>query len=103
MTIASDTAAPTAFAAAWRAWHETHEADRASAHGFLAITAQHWLTGEPTAYDGLPGRWSTGVDGPVALLGEGRRCSWTVRRSPAASPSARSPSAADAPPRSGTP
>ncbi len=79
MTIASDTTAPaaavssasTAFAADWQAWHDTHEADRASAHGFLAITAQHWLTAEPTAYDGLPGRWSTGEEGVIADLGPG--------------------------------
>ena len=45
MTIASDTTAP-AFATEWQAWHDAHEADRASAHGFLAITAQHWLTAE---------------------------------------------------------
>jgi uncharacterized protein (DUF1684 family) len=70
MTIASETET-TAFADAWRAWHDAHEADRASAHGFLAITAQHWLTGEPTRYDGLPGRWSTGDAGPVADLDPG--------------------------------
>ena len=78
MTIASDTtnasdtvAAASGFRADWEAWHQAHEADRASAHGFLAITAQHWLTGEPTRYDGLPGVWSTGDEGPVAVLAEG--------------------------------
>jgi uncharacterized protein (DUF1684 family) len=70
MTIASDTTAPT-FAAEWQAWHETHEADRASAHGFLTITAQHWLTAEPTRFEGLPGAWSTGQEGVAVLLDAG--------------------------------
>ncbi|MFP3393596.1 hypothetical protein SB782_33015, partial [Brevibacillus sp. SIMBA_076] len=38
---------------------------------FLAITAQHWLTAEPTRYDGMPGLWSTGEEGPVADLADG--------------------------------
>lgn len=74
MTIASGTTAAdasTAFLDAWQAWHDAHEADRASAHGFLAITAQHWLTADPTRYDGLPGLWWTGDDGPAVQLGDG--------------------------------
>ncbi|MGN7799511.1 DUF1684 domain-containing protein [Leifsonia sp. 22587] len=70
MTIASDITT-TGFEDAWRAWHAEHEAERASAHGFLAITALHWLTAEPTRYDGLPGAWSTSADGPVVLLSDG--------------------------------
>lgn len=70
MTIAPER--PTSdFETAWRSWHEAHEVDRASAHGFLAITALHWLTAEPAAFDGLPGRWSTSQEGPVVLLGDG--------------------------------
>jgi len=70
MTIAAETTT-TAFESAWSAWHQAHEADRASAHGFLAITALHWLTAEPTVYDGLPGRWWSSEDGPVVELGDG--------------------------------
>ncbi|MEY9954225.1 DUF1684 domain-containing protein [Leifsonia sp. EB34] len=70
MTIASETTT-TAFASEWRVWHQAHEADRASAHGFLAVTALHWLTAEPTAYDGLPGLWWTSENGPVVELRDG--------------------------------
>ncbi|MGI9823734.1 DUF1684 domain-containing protein [Agromyces sp. Marseille-Q5079] len=60
-----------AFAREWEEWHRAHEAARASAHGFLAVTGLHWLGAEPQRLDGAPGRWSTGDAGPVVELDEG--------------------------------
>ena len=62
---------PTTFAADWAAWHDRHEQARAGAHGFLAITGLHWLTGEPERFPDAPGEWSTGPDGVVVRLADG--------------------------------
>lgn len=55
----------------WEEWHRDHEARRAAPHGFLAVSALHWLTSEPAAFDGIPGAWSTGPEGPVVELSAG--------------------------------
>lgn len=60
-----------AFARDWADWHAQHEADRASKHGFLAVTGIAWLSAEPQRIDGVPGEWSTGESGPVVSLGDG--------------------------------
>ena len=56
------------FARAWADWHRKHEARLADPHGFLAVTALHWLTGAPQRFDGEPGAWSTGPDGVEVVL-----------------------------------
>ena len=61
----------TVFAAQWADWHRDHEARRADPHGFLAVTALHWLTGEPQRFEGVPGVWSTGERGVVVVLEPG--------------------------------
>ena len=55
----------------WEDWHRAHEARRADPHGFLAVTGLHWLTPHPSAFDGIPGVWSTGPEGPVVDLADG--------------------------------
>ncbi|SIS22656.1 DUF1684 domain-containing protein [Williamsia sterculiae] len=55
----------------WEQWHRDHETRRAEPHGFLAVTHLHWLTDAPQRYTGIPGVWSTGPDGPVAVLDDG--------------------------------
>lgn len=70
MSIASETDT-TAFAAAWSDWHDAHEAARADAHGFLAITSLRWLTSAPERFDDVPGAWSTGAEGPIVVLDAG--------------------------------
>jgi uncharacterized protein len=67
------TETPADFADAWRAWHTHHEEQRASEHGFLAITSIRWLGAEPERFDDVPGAWSTGADGIVVELAEGER------------------------------
>jgi uncharacterized protein (DUF1684 family) len=61
--------APEEFVREWRDWHERHETVRADRHGFLAVTALHWLTDEPRRFDDAPGEWSTGPEGVVVTLG----------------------------------
>jgi len=41
----------------WQAWHDAREARLRSPRGWLAITAMHWLTGEPQRFDDVPGEW----------------------------------------------
>jgi uncharacterized protein len=59
------------FTASWVQWHRAHETALADPHGFLAVTALHWLTSEPQRFDDAPGRWSTGPAGVVVELADG--------------------------------
>ncbi|WP_019629791.1 DUF1684 domain-containing protein [Actinomadura atramentaria] len=67
--------APTAETAeprrAWEAWRDAHHARIADPHGFLAVTALHWLSEEPQRLSGAPGVWSTGPDGVTVALDDG--------------------------------
>ncbi|GAA1495263.1 DUF1684 domain-containing protein [Paeniglutamicibacter kerguelensis] len=56
ITAAEETDAA-GFAAEWQAWHQQRLQVLASPHGFLAVTDLHWLTHEPTRFDGIPGQW----------------------------------------------
>ena len=56
------------FGREWEEWHRAHEEHRADPHGFLAVTGLYWLQATPAAIPGLPGRWSTGPEGPVVDL-----------------------------------
>jgi hypothetical protein len=60
----------TAFINDWHEWHRQHEEQLAAPHGFLAITALHWLEADPTRFDNLPGVWSTGQDGVRVRLAD---------------------------------
>ena len=60
-----------AFRTDWATWHDAHERDRASEHGFLAISSIRWLTPTPERFDDAPGTWSTSDDGPVLVLDDG--------------------------------
>jgi uncharacterized protein (DUF1684 family) len=51
--------------AAWDLWHAEREEELRTPHGWLSLTALHWLTPEPAEIDGLPGRWSATPDGVV--------------------------------------
>ena len=64
-----------AFGSDWEAWHAAHETQRASEHGFLAITGLHFLTAEPQRFEDAPGAWSATADGPVVELAEGEELS----------------------------
>ncbi len=49
----------------WEAWHAEREEELRAPHGWLSLTALVWLGPEPSAVDGLPGRWSATPDGVV--------------------------------------
>ncbi|MEU0511917.1 DUF1684 domain-containing protein [Amycolatopsis sp. NPDC006125] len=54
------------FEQAWRSWHAERERALAEPHGWLSITARHWLTPEPQRFDGIPGTWR--LDGDEAAV-----------------------------------
>ncbi|MBC8091751.1 MAG: DUF1684 domain-containing protein [Pseudonocardia sp.] len=49
----------------WDAWHADREELLRAPHGWLSLTALHWLTSDAVEIDGLPGRWSATDDGVV--------------------------------------
>ncbi|MGY2702500.1 DUF1684 domain-containing protein [Nocardioides sp. HB32] len=61
------------FLAEWQTWRTAREARLRDPHGWLAITAIHWLTAEPQRFDDLPGEWRSEQDGPVVTLDDGER------------------------------
>jgi uncharacterized protein (DUF1684 family) len=66
-----DAALDATFQSEWNAWHQRHEQDRTSEHGFLAVTGLHWLGEQPTRYPDTPGLWATGAGGPSVDLADG--------------------------------
>jgi uncharacterized protein (DUF1684 family) len=53
----------------WASWHAEREEDLRAPHGWLSLTALHWLDAEPRAFDGLPGTWRATGDGGVEVTG----------------------------------
>ncbi|MBB5954067.1 hypothetical protein FHS29_000637 [Saccharothrix tamanrassetensis] len=56
-----------ALAAQWAAWHAEREDALRDPHGWLGITALHWLDETPRSFPDVPGEWST--DGVSARNG----------------------------------
>jgi len=61
------------FLGEWQAWRDAREERLRSPHGWLAITAIHWLTSEPQRYDDVPGAWSGGGGAATVTLGPQER------------------------------
>jgi uncharacterized protein (DUF1684 family) len=59
------------FSQDWAEWHRQHEAALADRHGFLAITALHWLGPDAERFADAPGAWSTGAGGVTVVLDPG--------------------------------
>ncbi|GAB3574439.1 DUF1684 domain-containing protein [Amycolatopsis endophytica] len=59
------------FAEDWRAWRAMREEVLAEPHGWLSITARHWLTAEPRRFDGIPGTWHEEGGAAVVSVGPG--------------------------------
>ncbi len=55
----------------WQAWHAEREELLRTPHGWLSLTALHWLDGAARAYDGIPGSWRATGDGGVELTADG--------------------------------
>lgn len=70
-TQAAETTEHDAFVTDWQNWHGQQQVRLADPHGFLAVTALHWLTATPQRFPDAPGAWSTGADGVTVVLDEG--------------------------------
>jgi uncharacterized protein (DUF1684 family) len=55
----------------WEAWHRDREEQLRTPHGWLSLTALHWLDGTARSYDGIPGTWRATGDGGVELTADG--------------------------------
>ena len=55
------------FVAEWDAWHASRELSFADPHGWVAITALHWLTAQAATFDEFPGRWTAAPGSPVTI------------------------------------
>ncbi|RAX49537.1 hypothetical protein DQ353_09710 [Arthrobacter sp. AQ5-05] len=55
--VRSDERERSDFAADWRSWHQHRLQSLSAPNGLLAATALHWVTGEATRFEGLPGQW----------------------------------------------
>jgi uncharacterized protein (DUF1684 family) len=51
----------------WTTWHDEREEQLRAPHGWLSLTALHWLDSAPTEFPDLPGRWRATGDGGVEL------------------------------------
>jgi uncharacterized protein len=59
------------FTADWREWHREREELLAEPHGWLSITALHWLTGSPQRFPGVPGTWHETGDAAIVTVEAG--------------------------------
>ena len=59
------------FVADWQAWHDAREERVRDPHGWLAITAIHWLSAEPQRFDDVPGEWRADERGASVTLDPG--------------------------------
>lgn len=55
----------------WDAWHREREEELRTPHGWLSLTALHWLDETVRGYEGLPGTWRATGDGGVELTADG--------------------------------
>jgi uncharacterized protein len=54
----------------WKTAREAKERQRRDPYGFLSYAGFHKLFTSPASFAGIPGRWSTGADGPLVQLAE---------------------------------
>ncbi|SDY47787.1 hypothetical protein SAMN05444365_102384 [Micromonospora pattaloongensis] len=52
----------------WVAWRVRRVDELREPYGWLSLSALHWLTGEPTGYRGVPGRWDGRPAGVMARV-----------------------------------
>ncbi|GAB3780629.1 DUF1684 domain-containing protein [Nocardioides ungokensis] len=57
------------FLGEWQGWRDAREARLRDPHGWLAITAIHWLTDTPQGFDDVPGEWCSDEHGATVTLG----------------------------------
>jgi uncharacterized protein (DUF1684 family) len=57
--------------AEWQTWHDAREDRLRDPHGWLAMTAIHWLTDAPERFTDVPGEWSRDAQGANVVLSPG--------------------------------
>jgi hypothetical protein len=57
----------------WKAAREAKEQQRRDPYGFLSYAGFYKLGTAPASFEGIPGRWSTGADGPQVELSESEK------------------------------
>lgn len=62
---------PTTHDAEWVRWRREREDTLRAPHGWLSVTALHWLTAQPTVLAGLPGRWASDGVSVTVTAGDG--------------------------------
>lgn len=55
----------------WNAARDARERQRRDPYGYLSYAGFHKLGTSPASFDGIPGRWTTGPDGPAVELADG--------------------------------
>lgn len=70
--VPSDVPAPTVPPASWLAWRAERDAALAEPHGWLSLTALHWLSATPAAQGDLPGLWWSDARGIRVEPGDDR-------------------------------
>ncbi|WP_399895001.1 DUF1684 domain-containing protein [Streptomyces sp. BBFR51] len=68
MTTQVTTADLRAFTEEWLVWYRAQEERLAAPHGFLSITALHWLDETPQRFSDAPGAWWADADGITVAL-----------------------------------
>jgi len=71
MSDALTTVDISAYADRWKAVREAREAQRGDPYGYLSYAAFHTLDASPQRFDGIPGTWTTGPNGPTVDLADG--------------------------------
>lgn len=69
MSITTDLS--TELAQDWATWHAEREDTLRAPHGWLSLTALHWLDEHATAFPQLPGTWRSTGDGGVEVTADG--------------------------------
>jgi uncharacterized protein (DUF1684 family) len=73
MSTTLTSAASASYVDSWKAAREAKEQQRRNPYGFLSYAGFHKLGTAPASFEGIPGRWSTGADGPQVQLSESEK------------------------------
>jgi uncharacterized protein (DUF1684 family) len=69
----SQTLISAAYLADWNAAREAREEQRRNPYGYLSYAGFYKLGTVPASFDGIPGRWTTGPQGPEVELADGEK------------------------------
>src|SRR3984957_13490678 len=73
MSPALTSVASASYIGNWKAAREAKERQRRDPCGFLSYAGFHTLGTAPASFESIPGRWSTGADGPQVQLSENEK------------------------------